>query len=241
MTDTPRIHLPFVPEGTLDPAAGLNLALVELDALVQTEVLDMNLTAPPGSPVDGELHIVNSPATGAWVGEENNLAQYVGEGDFWRFYTAGEEVFWLLNRANGTMYFWDVSNSPANWEAITGGGGGGGGPSALQVACSDLVTDLTAGTFKGYVRSPGAFTISEVRASLIAASSSGAVTVDINVNGSTILSTKLTIDQGEQTSVTAATPPVITNTAIADDDEITIDIDGAGTDARGLIVSILAA
>ena len=79
-----------------------------------------------------------------------------------------------------------------------------------------------------------------VRASLLTASTSGAVTVDINKNGSTILSTKLTIDQDEKTSVTAATAAVLTSATAAADDEITIDIDGAGTGAKGLIVTLLA-
>src|SRR3546814_12903600 len=61
--------------------------------------------------------------------------------------------------------------------------------------------------------------------SLTTASSSGAVTVDINEAGSTILSTKLTIDQGEKTSTTAATPAVISDASLGDAAEITIDVD----------------
>src|SRR3546814_18818128 len=75
--------------------------------------------------------------------------------------------------------------------------------------------------------------------SLTTASSSGAVTVDINEAGSTILSTKLTIDQGEKTSTTAATPAVISDASLGDDAEITIDVDGAGTDAAGLKVTLI--
>lgn len=110
-----------------------------------------------------------------------------------------------------------------------------------QLACSDLTTDLTTGTSVGYFRVNKACTIKEIRASLLTASSSGAVTVDVNVNGSTVLSTKLTIDQSEKTSTTAATPYVITYgaTSLNSDDEVTIDIDGAGTGAKGLIVSII--
>lgn len=112
-------------------------------------------------------------------------------------------------------------------------------PVLIQLACSDLTTNLTTGTGKAYFRAPYAFTITEVRASLDDPSSSGAVTVDINVSGSTILSTKLTIDATEETSETAATPPVLSSTAVADDAKVTVDIDGAGTDAKGLIVTII--
>lgn len=109
-----------------------------------------------------------------------------------------------------------------------------------QLSCSDLTTSLTTGTSKAYFRMPRAVQNLTVRASLLTASTSGAVTVDINKNGSTILSTKLTIDQDEKTSVTAATAAVLTSTTAAADDEFTIDIDGAGTGAKGLIVTFLA-
>lgn len=108
-----------------------------------------------------------------------------------------------------------------------------------QLSCSDLITELTAASNVGYFRSPIAFTLTGIRASLLQASDTGVVTIDVNVNGSTILSTKLTIDQGELTSVTAVAPPVITNTTIASDDLITIDIDDPGANARGLILTFL--
>jgi hypothetical protein len=88
---------------------------------------------------------------------------------------------------------------------------------------------------------PYAMTITAVRASLSTAQASGSIfTVDINEGGTTILSTKLTIDNTEKTSTTAATPAVVSDTALADDAEITIDIDqiGDGT-AKGLKVTII--
>lgn len=109
----------------------------------------------------------------------------------------------------------------------------------MQVAASDLVTALTTGTSVAYFRAPADITLTEIRASLLTASTSGAVTVDVNVNASSILSTLLTIDQDEKTSLTAATPVVISNTTINSDDEITVDIDGAGTGALGLIVTFI--
>jgi hypothetical protein len=63
--------------------------------------------------------------------------------------------------------------------------------------------------------------------------------VDINEGGTTILSTKLTIDANEKTSTTAATAAVISDSALADDAEITFDIDVAGTGAKGLKVWLL--
>lgn len=112
-------------------------------------------------------------------------------------------------------------------------------PVALVIAVSDETTDITTGTAKVTFRMPYAMTLTAVRASLATASSSGTPTIDINEGGSTILSTKLTIDASEKTSTTAAAAAVISDTALADDAEITIDIDVAGTGAKGLKIALI--
>jgi len=111
----------------------------------------------------------------------------------------------------------------------------------IAVVVTDQTYAFTSGTAKFTFRMPYAFALSEIpRASLKTAQSSGnIVTVDINEAGTTILSTKLTIDNTEKTSTTAATPAVLSDSALADDAEMTIDIDQitAGTaTAIGLVV-----
>jgi hypothetical protein len=125
--------------------------------------------------------------------------------------------------------------------SVTGAAPGQAQTVIVQLSCSDLTTAITTGTTKAYFRSPLAFTLTDVRASLLTAQTSGNIfTVDINETGVSILSTKLTIDNTEKTSATAATPAVISDTAIANDAEITIDVDqvGSGT-AAGLIVTLI--
>lgn len=111
----------------------------------------------------------------------------------------------------------------------------------IIVACSDETTNVTAGTAKVTFRMPFAFTLSAVRASLTVAQAAGSIfTVDINENGTSVLSTKLTIDNTEKTSVTAAAPAVISDTSLASDSEITIDVDQVGTAlAKGLKVALI--
>ena len=106
----------------------------------------------------------------------------------------------------------------------------------IAIAVGDESTVLTTGTGKIKFRMPGAFTLTGVRASLGTAASAGTFTVDINESGTTVLSTKLTFDATETTTETATTPAVISDAAIADDAEMTIDIDDAGSaaDAVGL-------
>lgn len=110
---------------------------------------------------------------------------------------------------------------------------------SFVVPISDETTAITTGTAKITMRMPYAFTLTSVKSSLTTASSSGLVTVDINEGGSSLLSTKLSIDANEKTSVTAATPAVISDSAIASDAEITFDIDAAGTNAAGLKVTLI--
>jgi hypothetical protein len=109
---------------------------------------------------------------------------------------------------------------------------------SIGIACSDETTALTTGTAKVTFRMPCALTVTGVRSSVNTVSSSGLVTVDIKEAGISILSTLLSIDASEKTSTTAATPAVISDTALADDAEITIDITAAGTGAKGLKVWI---
>lgn len=54
----------------------------------QDSVLDKDQTTPPGGESGGERHIVASPATGAWLGEDDNIAEY--NGATWDFTTVNE-------------------------------------------------------------------------------------------------------------------------------------------------------
>jgi len=104
---------------------------------------------------------------------------------------------------------------------------------AIGIAASDETTDLTTGTAKATFRMPYALTLTAVRATVTTAPTGSVLTVDINESGTTVLSTKITIDATEKTSVTAATPPVISDTDLANDAEITIDIDTIGSTIAG--------
>ena len=107
------------------------------------------------------------------------------------------------------------------------------GIESFVISCSDESTLLTPDTAVASFRMPYAFTLTAVRASVNTAPTGSVLTVDINEGGSTILSTKLTIDASEKTSTSAATAAVISDTALADDAEITIDIDGVGSTVAG--------
>jgi hypothetical protein len=106
---------------------------------------------------------------------------------------------------------------------------------AFILAASDETTDLTACTDVAAFRMPYAFTVTEVRASLTcAATGCTLLTVDIHESGVTIMAcTKLTFDASETTTTTATTAAVVSDTSLADDAEITIDIDAIGSTSAG--------
>jgi hypothetical protein len=106
-------------------------------------------------------------------------------------------------------------------------------PVEIGLACSDETTALTTGTAKVTFRMPYAMTVTAVRSSVTTAPTGSTLVVDINEGGTSILSTKLSIDATEKTSTTAATAAVISDTALADDAEITIDIDQIGSTVAG--------
>ena len=99
-------------------------------------------------------------------------------------------------------------------------------------ACSDETTALTTG-IKSYWRTPYAFTISAVSASVTTAPTGANITVDILQDGVSILTTNITIDATEKTSITAAIPPVILTSALTYDSEISINLTVVGSTIAG--------
>ena len=111
---------------------------------------------------------------------------------------------------------------------------------SLTIACSDETTNLTTGTAKVTFRAPKNMRVTGVRANVNTAPAGSTILVDINENGTSIFSTRVSIDATEKTSVTAASAAVISDTFIADDSEVTIDIDqiGSSTAGKGLKITI---
>lgn len=111
----------------------------------------------------------------------------------------------------------------------------------LIVACSDETTPIQAGTAKRTLRVPFAGTLTGVSASVATAPTGAAIIIDVNRNGNSVLSTKLTIDATEETSATASTPAVIDGAQddFAADDEVTIDFDQAGSTIAGKGVKVV--
>lgn len=135
------------------------------------------------------------------------------------------------------ILFWDDSEGRLRHLSLAGGltidGTTLTAPVEIGMACSDETTALTTGTAKVTFRLPYAMTLTAVRASVTTAPTGSTLVVDINEGGTSVLSTKLSIDATEKSSTTAATAAVISDSALADDAEITVDIDQIGATIAG--------
>ena len=135
------------------------------------------------------------------------------------------------------ILFWDDSEGKLRHLSLGGGlvidGTTLTAPVEIGLACSDETTDLTTGAGKVTFRLPYAMTLTAVRASVTTAPTGSTLVVDINEDGTSVLSTKLSIDATEKTSTTAATAAVISDSSLADDAEITVDIDQIGATIAG--------
>lgn len=103
----------------------------------------------------------------------------------------------------------------------------------ITLAVSDETTALTTGTAKITFRMPFAMTLSEVRINVNTAPTGSTIIVDVKESGTTIFSTKPSIDASTKTSVGAGTPAVISDSSLADDAEITVNIDQVGSTIAG--------
>ena len=122
------------------------------------------------------------------------------------------------------------------------------GVEVVGIMASDMTTAITTGDGKAGFMVPtklNGWNLIRANAGLLGAqSTSGLPTVQIrrvrSGSAADMLTTKITIDANESTSHTAATPPVIdtSNDDVQTGDLIYVDVDVAGTGAKGLIVNL---
>lgn len=109
----------------------------------------------------------------------------------------------------------------------------------LPIRCSDDVnTALTTGV-QGFLRVSQSYQIVGIVGRLDTPSTTGNVTFDVTVNGTSILSQAVIIEPTKALSTLSATQPTITDIELYSDDEILVNVTGAGTGAKGFGVRLL--
>lgn len=136
---TPKLALPELLVGQSGKELTHNQALAILSQLTQANVVDKDLTAPPGSPVDGAMYLVATSATGDWLGKDGQLAFWLASVAAWTFAVPvnGWRV-WVTDEAE---YY---KLKAGVWAIDTSGGGSG--MTNPMTTVGDLVVGGTSGT-----------------------------------------------------------------------------------------------
>lgn len=206
------------------------------------------------------LNNVENTALSTWAGSSNILTVGVVTGGTWRGATVQPAYggTGLTSFAVGDTIYCSLANTLAKlsgnttttqkWLTQTGDGTNSAAPSwssalpvAIVVACSDETTDLTTGTAKVTFRMPHAMTLTSVRLNVNTAPTGSVIIVDVKEEGTTIFSTKPQIATSAKTSVGGAVPGTLSDTSLADDAEITINLDQIGSTiaGKGLKVTLI--
>jgi hypothetical protein len=106
------------------------------------------------------------------------------------------------------------------------------------IAASDQITPITPFSDQLLFYTTRIMTFSEVRASLVTPQVTGSLfTIDIKVNGVSIFSTLLTIDNGQETSFAGNFPAVLSTNTFINNAKVTCDVTQIGSgEATGLIL-----
>lgn len=124
MSNSVNLGLPYIEAAQAQKHVTHNEALRDLDALVQLSVLDRDLTAPPGSPLDGERYITGSSSTGEWSGKDEQIAAWVDGA--WSFHMQNEGwLAWVEDE--DVLLVWDGTA----WNLVASSGGGSVNPVSL--------------------------------------------------------------------------------------------------------------
>lgn len=75
---SPRFGLTFLAEGGGGAELYVNENAVIMESMTHLAFADRDATAPPGSPTQGATYLVAASATGAWDGQDGNVAIYTG-------------------------------------------------------------------------------------------------------------------------------------------------------------------
>ena len=109
MANSTQLAMPYLEAAQAQKHVTHNEALRVLDVVVMLAALDRDLTAPPGSPADGDRYLVASGGAGAWSGQDGKIAAWQdGAWSFhapregWRLWLADEGILLVFDGASWT-------------------------------------------------------------------------------------------------------------------------------------------
>lgn len=103
MTTTNHLELTYLETAQAQKEVTVNAALARIDAILNTGVIDKDLSTPPGSPSAGDVYIVGASPTGDWAGQADAVACF---DQAWTFITPNEGMTLWVGDEN-LLYSYD--------------------------------------------------------------------------------------------------------------------------------------
>lgn len=198
------------PSGT--GSGSYNFALYSFDYALSTSVstASSHTHSIPSSSHTGNTSSQSSTTTGSNSGNTTS----VGDGASFSVVQKSAYVVWIIRATSGDDYPVGTSVYDEAREEV------------LALTYEGTLPSGSAGDVSA-IRLPWAATLTGVKASLdgVGVTASGDITVDVKVDGTSVLgANKITIENTESSSKTAATQADIATSALSDDSLISIDI-----------------
>jgi len=179
------------------------------------------------------------------IGSANQVLQSNGTTESWATLSTGDTVL----TTQGDILYEDASGLQRLGAGTAGKflttQGTGANPSYTNPTLSFIVSltaedgEATVADDLAQIRMPFAFELTAVRAFCNTASTGANLQFQIEEAGSNILSTPIEIDATEKTSTTAATPPVISDSTLANDAIISFNCDQIGSGDAGAGIKLV--
>lgn len=131
MANSTNLILPYIEAAQAQKHVTHNEAIRALDTVVQLAVLDRDLTAPPGSPSDGDRYLVASGASGAWADKDFNIAAW--QDGAWAFHVPRPGwIAWVADESRALLY------DGTAWRDLAGSISPNGAQAAMRVLEEEL-------------------------------------------------------------------------------------------------------
>lgn len=147
---TPNFTIPEIQGNQAQKHVTANEAFNVIDYAMDKTVEDTTLTAPPGSPSEGDKYIVAATATGDWASQEGKIACYSDA--TWIFFTPKEGwEFYDLNSSTMLRYTGSAWEEAVPGDFLTAGANGGG---IKMVTLEEHLTSLSGATVNSTIAFP---------------------------------------------------------------------------------------
>ncbi len=143
MATTSHLALTLLEQSQAQKEITVNTALMRIDAVLNTGVIDKDLSSPPASPLGGDVYIVGSSPTGDWTGKAGQIAYF---DQIWRFIIPNQGMtIWVVDEH--LLYVYHGSE----WIKV-----GGGAKRSLYIPASQMRASNSGGCAALAVTATGA-------------------------------------------------------------------------------------